>query len=157
MEPPGGKRCRTCHQPKPLGEFYAYPKNRDGHSNRCKACTTAENTRYRDSDPGAQRNLRLWQRYRLTPERYAELLAAQGGVCAVCRQDRPLLVDHDHRCCPGTKSCGRCVRGLLCHGCNVGLGFFNDDIDAMVRALRYLLGVGNEPPPGPVFLEPVRP
>lgn len=135
---PGFKRCRTCHQLKPLTDFYLYPKNRDGHLGQCKACTIVVNKRHRDSNPEAQRNQRLWGRYRLTPERYADILAAQGNVCALCRRDAPLFVDHDHGCCPGAKSCGKCVRGLLCQHCNSGLGFFGDDIDAIIRALRYL-------------------
>lgn len=41
---------------------------------------------------------------------------------------RPLLVvDHDHSCCPGNKSCGGCIRGLICHSCNVAEGFLRGD------------------------------
>ncbi len=53
--------------------------------------------------------------------------------CALCR--RPLYlkgartsgeagasIDHDHACCPGPTSCGRCIRGLTCHSCNLRLG-----------------------------------
>lgn len=31
-------------------------------------------------------------------------------------------IDHDHTCCPGSRSCGNCVRGILCEGCNLQIG-----------------------------------
>jgi hypothetical protein len=40
-------------------------------------------------------------------------------------------VDHDHRCCPGERSCGQCVRGLAHHACNRRLG----PIEAMIKDL----------------------
>jgi len=87
---------------------------------------------------------RLW-RYGMTPERFAELLAAQGGRCAICRTDDPQgaefsiwTVDHDHACCPGTKGCGKCNRGLLCGNCNKGIGFFGDDPEVVESAAAYL-------------------
>ena len=51
----------------------------------------------------------------VTDGQYAELLARQGGVCAICgnppkQGGRRLNVDHDHRT-------GQ-VRGLLCFVCN---------------------------------------
>lgn len=50
----------------------------------------------------------------------------------------PLVVDHDHSCCPGATSCGRCVRGFLCPGCNTALGMMGDDSARLLAAARYL-------------------
>lgn len=55
---------------------------------------------------------------------YAERALAQDGKCGICGRrprGRRLNVDHDHRCCPESgRSCGRCIRGLLCNSCNGG-------------------------------------
>lgn len=48
-----------------------------------------------------------------------------------------LVIDHDHDCCPG-RSCGECVRGVLCRTHNVWLGMVADDPAFMDRAARYL-------------------
>lgn len=70
-----------------------------------------------------------------TPEQYDDLLAAQDGTCACCEADSPgrgenFFVDHDHN----TVS----VRGLLCYGCNLGIGLLGDSIESVQRALEYL-------------------
>lgn len=65
----------------------------------------------------------------------------QRGECAICgategghgRTDE-LLVDHDH-------TTGE-VRGLLCHGCNGGLGHFRDNVDVLQSAMLYLESSG---------------
>lgn len=82
--------------------------------------------------------------FNVTPERYQAIFAGQGGVCAACgttpESNRRLSIDHDHSCCPTPgRSCGKCVRGLLCNRCNVGLGFFDDDADRLMAAAAYLL------------------
>lgn len=80
---------------------------------------------------GEERARRMWRLYRLTLDRYAEILASQGGGCGICgtlqasSDGKAFAVDHDHRCCPERqRSCGQCVRGLLCGGCNGLLGFY---------------------------------
>lgn len=83
------------------------------------------------------------QRYHVSPGRFAEMLMEQGGRCLVCgvhytECKNAFSVDHDHGCCPGDRSCGKCVRGLLCHACNVGLGYFKDSIKTLQRAVLYL-------------------
>jgi len=90
----------------------------------------------------AARDKRIEQTYSLSPAEYEALLAIQGGVCAICRRAtgkvRRLAVDHDHSCCDGPTSCGRCVRGLLCKPCNRMLGHLRDDPEAARRAAEYL-------------------
>jgi hypothetical protein len=34
------------------------------------------------------------------------------------RKERDCVIDHDHHCCPRPFSCGRCIRGIVCHRCN---------------------------------------
>jgi len=65
--------------------------------------------------------------YGLTQESFDLLLEAQQNACGMCHQpfeERQLIhVDHDHACCRGKgRSCGACIRGLLCHSCNIALG-----------------------------------
>lgn len=85
--------------------------------------------------------------YGLPPGFYDALYEAQGGRCAWCNlaggKSRRLAVDHDHKCCPGSTSCGKCARGLLCSPCNQFISFrMRDDPEAIRRGARYL----NEPP-----------
>jgi len=70
-------------------------------------------------------------------EQYEALEAKQEGLCAVC--GRPsmrgekrlrLSVDHDH--------VTGLVRGLVCNKCNLGLGYFCDDVDVLRAAAAYL-------------------
>jgi hypothetical protein len=76
----------------------------------------------------------------LSPESFEEMKKAQDDSCAVCEKtfERTPHVDHNHACCPGIKSCGNCIRGLLCHHCNAGLGNFKDDYELLLRAVEYL-------------------
>ncbi len=70
--------------------------------------------------------------YGITVEQFSQILENQGYACGMCREpfdaeqldgEQPIHIDNDHGCCGDkNRSCGRCVRGLLCHGCNVSLG-----------------------------------
>jgi len=78
----------------------------------------------------------------LSPEGYNRLLKEQNGTCAICgkapRPNRRLCVDHNHKCCPSIKSCGKCIRGLLCDDCNHMLGSGKDSILILQKAIKYL-------------------
>lgn len=50
------------------------------------------------------------------------------------------VIDHDHSCCHGGKSCGQCIRGVLCSSCNLSLGHVESMIGRATRdrLLAYL-------------------
>lgn len=87
----------------------------------------------------AQRTTRVTRIFKLSADEYAALLTFQGGRCVCGRGSRrALTVDHDHRCCAGRESCGRCVRGLLCDACNREvIGRYGaEQLDALAAYLR---------------------
>lgn len=150
------KTCAHCGQQKPAQDYYRNSKDSEDRHSWCKACDDERNRRYRaehaqeltqkqkarrdrqaaqDETYYVRHNLRCF--YRLTLEEYERKLVAQSGGCAVCGEPpgaRRLAVDHDRRCCPGNRSCGRCVRGLLCLGCNNGTGLKDDPVLLLARA-----------------------
>ncbi|UIW13254.1 HNH endonuclease [Arthrobacter phage Crewmate] len=129
------KRCSGCGEVKPLEAFHKLHKAKDGRTARCGKCRSAAQTaRYRQN-PTVTLDRQQAARYGVTVDHVEALKAAQGGKCAICGTDEPggrgrWHVDHDHE--------SGAVRGLLCHHCNLGLGHFRDDVDALRAAIRYL-------------------
>lgn len=86
------------------------------------------------------------KRYGLTLDEFNDMLAAQDYKCAICPRTvdtsefaKSFHVDHDHNCCGKGRACKNCVRGILCHGCNTGLGAFGDSVESLTNAIAYLL------------------
>src|ERR1017187_3363122 len=96
---------------------------------------------YRAKNRELLREYSLMRKYGVTIEQYNQLFANQNGVCAICGKPettvnrkgappRRLSVDHSH-------ATGK-VRGLLCRGCNQGIGNFQEDEQRMSLAIQYL-------------------
>lgn len=80
------------------------------HRHICNACHKRNYT----TEKGRKWNLK--HVYGISPEDKESLLLKQGGKCALCQKTKRLVVDHNHDT--------GAIRGLLCHGCNTGLGHF---------------------------------
>lgn len=119
----GRKWCSSGEHWVSPDEFPSSKDTADGLMRRCAAC------------------LKL-SKFKMTLAQYNELLSTQGGGCAICGGVNPngtaLAVDHDHTCCPGKRSCGRCTRGLLCGTCNTGIGMMGDSQQRLRDAADYL-------------------
>lgn len=88
---------------------------------------------------GAIKNANLKKNFGITLADYEAMHAAQGGLCAICKQPerirqkyglKRLAVDHDH-------VTGK-VRGLLCQRCNQMIGHGADDVELLRKAIEYL-------------------
>lgn len=105
---------------------------------RCATCESEEKKR-RKTVAKASRVLRV---YSLPEDERVALKAWQGGRCYICQvatgRTKELAVDHDHGCCPGPTSCGRCIRALCCGPCNQLLGRWNSPAK-LARAAKVLL------------------
>jgi len=151
------RTCRICKIKKPIQSF----RTRQQYGKRyyyyeCKTCynerirkdltlkvkRTLSKKQDRKENPEKYRGYELKKRHRITLDTYSKKLEEQGGVCAICSEknsnNRNLTVDHSHLCCPGETSCGKCLRGLLCHSCNSGIGGLRDDINILYKAIEYL-------------------
>lgn len=84
----------------------------------------------------------LASRFSLSDERLLRISADPKCENPGCGSTENLQLDHDHSCCPRTKdkstSCGECVRGWLCRGCNLGLGMLQENPRKIQGLLDYV-------------------
>ena len=84
------------------------------------------------------------KRYGISIERFNEMLTLQDSKCAICKgkfweEVSSPHIDHDHSCCnEQMRSCGECVRDLLCRGCNQLLGVSHEDTKILKAAIAYI-------------------
>jgi len=132
------KRCPACGESKDITEFQKNRTRRDGLQSHCKRCFK---TRYNNYTPERRRADHIKQEYGISWNEYLEILIDQEYKCRICGRPITVLnggvkiktvghVDHDHKT-------GE-IRGVLCHWCNAGLGYFDDDIEVLEEALVYL-------------------
>ena len=121
------KHCAICKKWLRLSLFWKRKDNISGRDPYCISCRKEYDKKYNKTA------YRRKNRYGLTPFQYERLYQIQEGKCAICERKEPnkrLAVDHCHKS-------GK-IRGLLCSGCNILLGRFNDDEAVFKKAINYL-------------------
>jgi hypothetical protein len=68
--------------------------------------------------------------FKLTREQYDAMLWFQCGRCAICEIPANLSIDHDHQT--------GIVRELLCHRCNLTVGWLEKDPIRVRMAMEYV-------------------
>lgn len=134
------KTCSKCPFSGPLEDFPPDVRRKDGRQPYCRRCDNkASSARYEKNKEQAKRDMwryDLKRLYNMTPDQYNSMLEQQNYCCALCGNTEPgygstrFSVDHNHKT-------GK-VRGLLCKGCNLGLGKFKDDSLLLRLAVVYL-------------------
>ncbi len=135
--------CPLCNLNKDREEFYRDKKKLNGISTYCKECTKIKSKgsyaknperakksmkEWREKNPEISKAIQAKSNFGISRQDYFNL----NRVCVICRSKENLCIDHSHQT-------GR-IRGMLCHSCNKGLGFFKDNPVLLNRASDYILG-----------------
>jgi len=142
------KTCSKCKRNLPLTtKYFSRDKHKkSGFTSQCKRCRNENKQspecekkyqrKYNDSEKGKiNRRKQQLAKYGLTEQDYKILYENQHKKCAICKKELPysntnVHIDHN-------QETGK-VRGILCQQCNVGLGFFQDNLDLLIAATNYL-------------------
>jgi len=128
---------------KNVGREYMQKRRRE-YTPEQKKLELIERRAREEQKPWLYKSKSLLYRYNITIIQYWMMLDQQEGKCKGCKikpgiNDKPLFIDHDHKCCPSNiKTCGNCIRALLCDDCNKTLGTAKDNPN-ILRALADLL------------------
>jgi hypothetical protein len=136
------RQCHKCKEFKEIPEF-----STQNQGNKCKECYRKFKKEYYQR-PEVKKKERehfikgyFKRTYGITICQYQEMLLKQEGKCAICKTEwtrinpkskkaEQLSVDHCHKT-------GK-IRGLLCGKCNIGMGYFQDDIERLENCIIYL-------------------
>ena len=135
------KSCSDCKKIKQLKAFHNDASSKNGKMSHCKSCKKDYEKEHKVK-PKIKKHRQdrefkrgLFRNYGITVDQYQKMFNNQKGNCGICSKNqkvltRRLAVDHNH----GTGH----IRGLLCDGCNPGIGYFKDSIKLLQNAIEYL-------------------
>ena len=132
--------CNKCNSDLPLEKFSKQASSKNGYRKICKDChnTYVREVWYVKNADKQKKAVREYKKrnpakelarvYKATEEEIQALL--DKGECEICQSKERLCIDHCHK--------SGMVRGILCHDCNVGIGFLKDDTARLRKAIVYL-------------------
>lgn len=129
------KICKTCKVEKNLADFY-------NTKTVCKSCHAVNAKIWRDNNKEKKKllNTNWWYKtqYGISYDNFLATCLTQSNKCKICNTDlqfkgksnKSAVQDHNHETSE--------LRGILCNACNVGLGHFRDNKEALLNAVDYL-------------------
>lgn len=116
---------------------YVGPDKVSRHRHSCKSCFNAGVLDWQAKNPRAKHISYLKRTYNLSFEEYQDLMKSG---CEVCGSYENLRIDHNHDCCPSkTKTCGKCIRGVLCDRHNLAEGLLRGNPEEAMALAQYML------------------
>ncbi len=114
------KTCNVCGKEKSLDQFYGCGNNSPYYQSLCKSCQHEYNL-----------NKRRMARFGITSTEYRILVSQPCEICGEAKGRGPgkMVVDH---------SIAGNYHGVLCHACNVAIGYLRHNPDLCERAASYI-------------------
>ena len=159
------KRCSSCKASKDIGEFHKSANRRLGRHAYCKECVRTKNAMwvrsnkekhaatcanwYAKNKSTAAAKSSEWHyqfHYGISKSEFLSMVDSVNGKCQCCgitivvgtRANNGAVLDHDH-------ATGK-IRGVLCSGCNKGIGLLKDSAVVLEMAAAYLKSRNAAPP-----------
>lgn len=140
------RKCKPCVSNYYVNEYSTKErKARAANRSRERYAANSDKLREKSKQQWAS-GVKKEQRYGMAKGAWEILFDSQGQRCAnkACPEpegarSKVWHTDHDPSCCPGRKSCGKCVRGILCQCCNQALGLLRDDHRVILGLAVYLV------------------
>ena len=148
------KSCTSCGLEKTLEEFRPKKRYALGRDSQCRPCVRLQDKARRARNPERQRvadrahywrnpeprrqksrGFRFAQKYwpgltaKQALEEWNRMFTEQEGKCAICKDSKPLDVDHNHA--TGV------VRSLLCNGCNTAFARVKERVATLENMIDY--------------------
>ena len=135
------KACGKCNETKDLNDFPKNCRSKDGHYSLCKVCDNERKKVYYQNNVERYRQNSLKLKYSYC-KNFDEIMDRyyDTHACDCCGR---IFGDtgSDKKCIDHT---GNYIRGIICRGCNSGIGHLGDSYKGVNSALDYLKRFQNE-------------